>query len=140
MTTQTTSKTTNTTLHLERDSFQDIQPFPDDIATAPLLRISLPLLRNSPAESQRLFQACKDLGFFYLDLRDDSVGESVLGEADRLFDLSKELFGLGREKLNKFDYSEQGSYYGYKGFGQGVVDSKGSKDRNEFYNVGAFLL
>lgn len=117
-------------------SFPTIPPFPTNLPTAPLLTISLSsLLSNSPSESLKFFQACKDLGFFYLDLRDDELGRALLDEAEELFGLSKGLFELGREVLDKFDYSGVGSYIGYKGFGKGVVDRKGTSDRNEFFNV-----
>lgn len=68
-------------------------------------------------------------------MRDDELGRALLGEAEELFDLGKGLFGLGREVLDEFDYSGVGSYIGYKGFGKGVVDRKGTSDRNEFFNV-----
>lgn len=121
-------------------SFPDIAPFPTSIPTAPLLRLSLSALRSDPAESARLFQACKDLGFFYLDLQGDELGQELLRESDALFRLSRKLFDIGRDDLQKYDYSEQGSYYGYKGFGKGVVDRKGTLDRNEFYNVCSIVL
>lgn len=116
-------------------TFSTLPPFPSDIPTAPLHRLSLSKLRDNTSESDRLFSSCKDLGFFYLDLRSDSEGESLLSDADELFKLAPKLFDLGREELQKYDYKSQGSYMGYKGFGSAVVDEKGNLDRNEFYNV-----
>jgi isopenicillin N synthase-like dioxygenase len=116
-------------------TFPHLTPFPDDIPTAPLLRLSLSKLRVDPIESDRLFSASKDLGFFYLDLTGDPEGEALLSEAEKLFDLGPKLFDLGRNELQKYDYKAQGSYMGYKGFGSAVVDDKGNLDRNEFYNV-----
>lgn len=63
-----------------------------------------------------------------------------MSEADELFKLGEALFELGRGELSKYDYSEQGSYFGYKGFGKAFVDEKGSLDRNEFYNVGFLVI
>lgn len=117
------------------ETFPTLPPFPTDIPTAPLLRLSLSKLGKSEAESTALFKASKDLGFFYLDLRGDQLGDALLDESGRLFEVSKKLFDEGPEGLEKFDYSGQGSYYGYKGLGKKVVDAKGTKDRNEFYNV-----
>lgn len=117
------------------ETFPTLPPFPTDIPTAPLLRLSLSELGKSKAESASLFTASKDLGFFYLDLRGDQLGDTLLEESGRLFEVSKSLFDEGPDELEKFDYSEQGSYYGYKGLGKKVVDAKGTKDRNEFYNV-----
>jgi isopenicillin N synthase-like dioxygenase len=115
--------------------FPHLTPFPSDIHTAPLLRLSLSKLRNDPAESDRLFLASKDLGFFYLDLTGEEEGEALLEEADKFFALGPKLYDLGREELQKYDYKSQGSYMGYKGFGSAVVDEKGNLDWNEFYNV-----
>lgn len=116
-------------------AFPGLPPFPSDIPIAPLHRLALSRLRADPAESERLFSASKDLGFFYLDLRGDDDGEAMIAEADRLFSLAPALYDLGREELQKYDYKAQGSYMGYKGFGNAVVDEKGNLDRNEFYNV-----
>ncbi len=119
------------------DTFPNIPPFPTDVPTVPLLRISLSkLIAGDEAESTRLFSASKTLGFFYLDLRTDNNGERILAEVDELFQVGEQLFDLGREELAKYDYSKQGSYFGYKGYGTAYVDEKGNLDRNEFYNVG----
>jgi hypothetical protein len=118
------------------EAFPNNPPFPSAVPTAPLLRISLSRLRTNDApESARLFSASKALGFFYLDLRNDEKGQQILSEADALFGVGEELFDLGREELGKYDYSAQGSYFGYKGYGTAYVDEKGSLDRNEFYNA-----
>lgn len=116
-------------------TFPGLAPFPADIPIAPLHRLVLSKLRNDPAESERLFSSSKDLGFFYLDLRGDEAGEVLLSKADKLFGLAPALYDLGREELEKYNYSSQGSYMGYKGFGNSVVDEQGNLDRNEFYNV-----
>lgn len=57
--------------------FADLPPFPTEIDTAPLLRIKLSkLLQGDEVESDRLWQACQDLGFFYLQLNeDDEAGQ-----------------------------------------------------------------
>jgi isopenicillin N synthase-like dioxygenase len=129
MATQTQTQPTETF------TFSTLPLFPDNIPTAPLHRLTLSTLRHDPQESNRLFSSCKDLGFFYLDLRQDKEGESLLKDSDHLFNLAPKLFDLGRDELQKYDYKSQGSYMGYKGFGSAVVDEKGNLDRNEFYNV-----
>src|SRR5579871_1760348 len=89
-------------------SFTNIPPFPTDVPTAPLVRLSLSRLRSyDKEESERLFTACKELGFFYLDLSSDDAGEQVLSEADQLFNVGEKLFEIGREELGKYDYSGQ---------------------------------
>lgn len=134
-----TETITQTTLKPETLTFPGLPPFPSDIPTAPLHRLSLAALRSDSAESERLFQASKDLGFFYLDLRGDTEGEEILKEADQFFELAPEFYDLGREELSKYDYKSRGSYMGYKGFGSAVVDDKGNLDRNEFYNVPSYV-
>ena len=59
----------------------------------------------------------------------------MLSESDKLFFIAPQFYDLGRDELQKYDYKDQGSYMGYKGFGSAIVDEKGNLDRNEFYNV-----
>lgn len=122
-------------------SFPDIPPFPNDVPTAPLLRLSYARLQSSDPEIAKteldaFFQASKDLGFFYLDMRGHPLGEEILAESEKLFGVGKDLFKEGAEELGKYDYSGQMSYMGYKSVGKGVVDAAGNRDRNEFYNAG----
>ena len=94
--------------------FHGIPPFPDDVPAAPLLRLSLKKLYDEDQdESKRLFQASKDLGFFYLDLRGTPTGNSILRDVDDLFKVGEELFDLDVEEKQKYDFSAQGSYFGY---------------------------
>lgn len=121
---------------LFEENFQDIPPFPDDIVTAPLLRISLEkLLNKDEDEVGRFCSACEDLGFFYLDLRGTEQGEHILDEADKLFIVGERLFGLDLQEKKNYDFSKKNSYFGYKAAGAGVIDREGNRDRNEFYNV-----
>lgn len=115
--------------------FTGLPPFPANVPIAPLHRLSLFKLRNDAEESERLFSASKDLGFFYLDLRNDEEGEKLLQDAESFFELGPKLYDLGRDELQKYDYKNEGSYMGYKGFGSAVVDEQGNLDRNEFYNI-----
>ncbi|GME64053.1 Oxoglutarate/iron-dependent oxygenase [Neofusicoccum parvum] len=135
--------------------FPNIPAFPSDVPTCPLVRISLArLLHGSEDEAERLWNACCDLGFFYIDLRAGDEheteggavgnarqvevhvdGEQLLDDADRLFGVQEEFFELPVEEKAKYDFSEQGSYFGYKGYGATVIDKNGTPDRNEFYNT-----
>lgn len=118
------------------DNFPDLPPFPDDIPTTPLLRLSLAtLLKHEEGEYQRFCKACEEIGFFYLDLRELEDGQSILSDADQLFKLSEDLFALDIEEKMKYDFSGQKSYFGYKPLGATIIDRKGNIDRNEFYNV-----
>ncbi|TKX23451.1 hypothetical protein C1H76_4520 [Elsinoe australis] len=164
--------------------FPDLPPFPEDVTTAPLLRIKLgKLLKGDESEIDRLWKASCELGFFYLDLRPDTAttngfkspeseelsqnvwgdsapatptksentnglsngrsktlevqvdSEKLLGNVDELFKIGEQVFDLPVSEKIKYDFKAKGSYFGYKGYGDGVTDSKGTRDRNEFYNV-----
>jgi isopenicillin N synthase-like dioxygenase len=118
------------------NNFPGLAPFPDDVSTAPLLRLSSEkLLAGDPTEHERLFQASTDIGFFYLDLSDSEQGSSLLGDADNLFQVGERLFELSLEEKQQYDFSAQNSYFGYKAQGAAVIDKQGNLDRNEFYNV-----
>lgn len=118
------------------ENFDLLPPFPNDIPTMPLERLSLAkLLQHDSSEYQRFCRACEDLGFFYLDLRDQELGTSILSDADHLFKIGKHLFALDIEEKSKYDHSKAKSYYGYKPLGAGQVDAAGNLDSVEFYNV-----
>jgi isopenicillin N synthase-like dioxygenase len=117
-----------------KQTYENAPPFPDNVPTAPLLRLSLAkLLDRDPAELNRFVRACEDLGFFYLDLY--GPGDSILADADQLFQVGEKLFDLPLEEKKQYDFQQRKSYFGYKGYGANVVDKDGNLDRNEFYNV-----
>ncbi|KAE8372043.1 hypothetical protein BDV26DRAFT_302275 [Aspergillus bertholletiae] len=119
-----------------QENFPSLPPFPEDITTAPLTRLSLAkLLAHDGPETERLMQACCDIGFFYLDLRNTAEGTTLLATADKLFQTGTELFQLPLAEKQKYDLSAQGSYHGYKAQGAMIADREGNVDRNEFYNV-----
>lgn len=116
--------------------FPHLPPFPKDILIAPLLRVKLSkLLREDQAEINLLFKACRELGFFYLDVRGEIAGEELVGCARALFGEGQKVFDLPVEKKITYDLGSRGSHFGYKGYGAGTVDATGTKDRNEFFNV-----
>lgn len=126
----------------EEHTFAELPPFPTDVPTAPLLRISLKqLVDGDENETAQVWKASQELGFFYLDLRDafstDSQvdGPALLKDVDALFSLGEQVFDLPTSEKQKYDFMEKGSYFGYKGLGAGVVDAQGTRDRNEFYNI-----
>ncbi|KAF5017669.1 hypothetical protein F66182_10384 [Fusarium sp. NRRL 66182] len=120
----------------ETRNFPGLPPFPKDVPTVPLLRISLrKLLSCDKDEVKRLVDACEKIGFFYLDLQDAGSVSLILDDADELFAISKEFYNLSLEEKMKYDFSAQKSYFGYKAQGAVVVDSAGTRDRNESYNV-----
>ncbi|KAK2737422.1 hypothetical protein FQN57_007512 [Myotisia sp. PD_48] len=122
---------------MSAEAFPDLPPFPNDVPTAPLLRLSLArLLSRDPVEFNRFCNACEDVGFFYLDLRGEpNIGSPILQHADQMFRLGEYLFNLDLEEKQKYDFSAKNSYFGYKGYGKNIVDKDGNTDRNEFYNI-----
>lgn len=118
------------------ENYPHLPPFPADVNTAPLLRISLgKLLASDPSEIDRLYQACVEIGFFYLYLDDSDNGKTLLETAENVFGVQEKLFDLEMEEKRKFDFSKEGSYFGYKAQGVSLVDNKGNLDRNEMYAV-----
>ena len=121
----------------ETRDFPGLPPFPKDVATAPLLALSLKkLLAKDEDEVGRLMEAAQDLGFFYLDLQDAGPTSAILDQVDGLFKISKEFYALPIEEKKRYDFSADNSYFGYKEQGAVVVDKAGTRDRNESYNVG----
>ncbi|KEF54014.1 uncharacterized protein A1O9_09809 [Exophiala aquamarina CBS 119918] len=129
-----TTETIPEALSAAVQKFENAPPFPEDVPTAPLLRLSLAkLLKRDNEEVNRFVRACEDLGFFYLDL--SGPGDSLLADADELFKTGAALYDLPLEEKKKYDFMHKNSYFGYKGYGANVVDRDGNLDRNEFYNV-----
>ena len=126
----------------EELTFTDLPPFPTDVPTAPLLRISLEkLVQGDENEINKVWKASQELGFFYLDLRNATSADSqingpaLLKDIEALFSLGENIFALPTPEKQEYDFIEKGSYFGYKGLGAGVVDAQGTRDANEFYNV-----
>ncbi|WEW56986.1 hypothetical protein PRK78_002445 [Emydomyces testavorans] len=96
----------------------------------PVFRISLAkLLSNDEAELQRLLNASRELGAFYLDLQRTDLGKNILKDVDKMFLLGERLFGLSAHEKEKYNMDKFGGYYGYKGYFNRMLDLK------EFYAV-----
>ncbi|KIX09251.1 uncharacterized protein Z518_00330 [Rhinocladiella mackenziei CBS 650.93] len=121
--------------------FDKIPPFPDEVPVADIPTISLPelieesrRLKERPV-SETLFKACQLYGFFLLELEGSREGETLLKDAETMFDLSTELFALGDEVLERYAYQPPKNLLGYKGVGQLKVDD-GSMDAIRLYTIG----
>ena len=98
-----------TTSHFSRYS-----PFPDDVVVADLPRLSLSkLLKNETLESEQLYRSCREIGLFLLDLKGSHVGDTLLGDAENVFRLGEEIFGLEQDQLAKFLLNPSESLCGY---------------------------
>lgn len=107
-------------------AFADIPPFSKAVPTAPLLRLSLSKIANGDVEEQdRLWEACCDIGFFYLDMRMDEGpvdvdgisenaidGDAILKEKDQLFELMKDMYALPKEEKDTYNRTAEGIYFG----------------------------
>jgi isopenicillin N synthase-like dioxygenase len=114
-----------------------LPPFPDDIKTAPLGSVSFKNLENGdlPA-STALFKACKELGFFYLDLFGSELGEKIIEESEKLNTLQKEFFELPNEVKDVYGRPHLHPFYAYRYTELGVEGEDGVPLRGENYNVG----
>jgi hypothetical protein len=94
--------------------FENIPPFPDDIPIAPISSISLSdLRRGDKATARRLLEACQDLGFFLLDLRDDALGDKLVTEIDQLMGrIGVDIMGLPEDVKKKYHVDVPRSFEG----------------------------
>lgn len=115
-------------------------PFPSDLATAPLESISLHRLRTSDpfaTECSNLFAACRNLGFFYLDLAGSELGEKIVREAEQLHILQQEFYALPHEVKDECGQDKVDPFFSYRWTActDGVRDVWGRHGRREMYNV-----
>ena len=92
--------------------FADLPPFPNNLPVVPLKIISLvKLLEADSMEDKKLFEASKSLGFFYLDLRNASQRhDTLLSDADRLFELAPQFFAISEEEKEKYDLTKNNGH------------------------------
>lgn len=112
-----------------RDTVEKPAPaFPDHVKTAPLLVLDYALLqKKDEQECARLFDACTQLGFFYL--------KNAKLDATSMFESAQTFFECPVSDKLVYDMGTSGNYFGYKGLGGGVIDSKGTLDKHERYNI-----
>lgn len=78
-------------------------PFPSDVPVVDLAKISLQCLQvGESGESKRLYEACRANAFFYLDLAGSGVGEALLKDAEKMYDLAYATFELSEEALQSY--------------------------------------
>jgi isopenicillin N synthase-like dioxygenase len=102
--------------------------FPEYLPTAGLTVIDFDaLLQNDAKEIERLYSACREKGFFYL--KNHTVN------AERAFEFGNELYNIPLEDKEACAMGDGVNYLGYKRIGEIVVDSKGTPDSQETWNV-----
>lgn len=94
--------------------FDRCPKFPSDAPVADLAVISLQKLReNDGGETEILYEACREQGFFLLDLQGSKEGQRLLKDAERMYDLASEVFELDEEILDQYPFSAPKSLIGY---------------------------
>ena len=94
-------------------TFQSVPPFPDDVPIVNMSTISLARLNSGDvASSKGLIEACRELGFFLLDLTGDRLGETLTQEIDQLFVVIKEIMNLPEEVKEKYLHDPPRSFLG----------------------------
>ncbi|TVY47766.1 Oxidoreductase [Lachnellula occidentalis] len=110
--------------------------FDKDVETAPLVSVSFAKLESGDkASSNAFFKACKELGFFYLDLFGSELGETIIAEAERLNVLQKEFFKMPFDDKQKYGRPHLDPFYAYRYYGLLAKDEKGVPLRSENYNL-----
>jgi hypothetical protein len=90
----------------------ELAPFPENLLVVPLTVISYAKLAAAdPEEGRKLFQASKELGFFYLDLQHASeMEETLLSDVDSLFDMAPQFFAVPQEEKEKYDLTKNNGH------------------------------
>jgi hypothetical protein len=95
-----TTKQLSTMPHATEFTPDQYPAFPSspEFKTVDLQTISLKkLLSEDATEQDRVFQACRSRGFFYLELGDCESGETILKGADDICRMAEEVFKLPME-------------------------------------------
>ena len=83
--------------------FDTYPPFPQDVPTAKIARLSLSKLAAEDGdEASALFEACCSSGFFLLDLQNNPTGESLQQDIEKIFHVAKETMALEVEEKARF--------------------------------------
>ncbi|KAG0654573.1 hypothetical protein C6P46_001594 [Rhodotorula mucilaginosa] len=104
--------------------------FPADLECHPLLVVDFAKVKaGDEQEIDQLYNACTNLGFFYLK----NYGVEDLTEP--MFDMGRATFSLPEEELLPFEQGDSGMSAGYKAAGSNNVDARGNLDTIQFINV-----
>jgi hypothetical protein len=85
-------------------AFSQVPPFPDDVPVYELPRLSLrKLISNDSEQSKELFKSFREHGFALLDMQGCHEGESLLKEAEKMFEITRDVtIGLDIEEKMKY--------------------------------------
>jgi hypothetical protein len=96
-----------------KELFAKVPPFPNEVATMPMHTVSLAGLNRGQDESARqILSACRELGFFLLDLHGDDLGETMIREIDHLFSVGQDIFDLSEDVKQQYLHDAPRSFLG----------------------------
>ncbi|XWW95428.1 hypothetical protein V2A60_003387 [Cordyceps javanica] len=117
-------------------SFRNVPPFPENVPIVPMNTISLSGLReNDDVVERQTLAACEELGFFFLDLRGDSIGDAMSECIDELLLIGKDIFDLPESVKNEYLHDIPKSFLGFKPRGIAKTETE-QPDRFEWFNLG----
>jgi len=83
--------------------FSHYPAFPADVSSAQLSRISLSkLFADDVNEAKALFESCRSVGFFLLDMSGNDAGEALVRDIDVLLELAQLTMALPEEEKMKY--------------------------------------
>ncbi|KAK5120877.1 hypothetical protein LTR85_005944 [Meristemomyces frigidus] len=113
-----------------------LPPFATDVKTAPLVSVSLAKLEAGDSDtSNAFFKACRELGFFYLDMLGSELGEKIVSEAEQLNAFQKEFFKMPYDVKDEYGRPHLHPFYAYRYNDLDVKDKNGVAIRAESYNL-----
>ena len=111
-------------------------PFPEGLETAPLVSISLARLESKDdAESNTLFKASRNLGFFYLDLNDSNLGRLIITGAEQLKDIQQTFYSRPQSEKTRYAREKIDPFFGYRRVELPTVNSEKTPALVETYNA-----
>lgn len=97
-----------------QESFEGYPPFPSDIPTAEIRNFTYEALKTgNRTDSDELFEACREQGYFMLDMRGSEDGETLLRDVEAMFNLNNELFQMEHSELLKYHVNLPKDINGY---------------------------
>lgn len=101
------------------------EPFDDKLPTHPLLIVDYQAVKAGEQEAiDTLYQACSNLGFFYL--KNHGV------DPEPVFEVGEDTFALPLDELMEFEQGDSGRSAGFKAAGVNNVDAHGNRDTGEY--------
>ena len=98
---------------MEVKDFAREEPFPEGFRTADLETLSLrQIMELNPRECKRLFDACRQFGFFYLNLEGTELSSELMNIVFKLFALSQDVFDLPAKEKKEYDLKDKGLFFG----------------------------